>query len=122
MSRCRRNDGHFGTRSIVRNREYDWSIPKDMRSTSLLFAFAIFVGCTKHNPESCCVTPLQCESFGLTNISMCEGIDVCDSDGACVAPQCSMSSDCTSADAPVCVDQLCVASCSSDNDCSTNTP
>ena len=62
--------------------------------------------CTKHNPASCCSSPVQCSNFGLDSITPCEGLDVCDSTGTCVAPTCMTGSDCPSGD--VCVNEQCV--------------
>jgi len=84
----------------------------------VLLAVVGSVGCTKHNPLSCCTTDAQCQMFGLDHVTACSSSsDVCNSEGVCVAPECSTSADCTSSDAPVCVGQLCVAACTGDPDC-----
>jgi hypothetical protein len=83
----------------------------------LVLAFA----CTKHNPEACCSTADQCSSYGLSGITPCDGTDVCNSTGACVAPQCMTNADCSGA-TPLCVNQICVApQCTTNADCTDQT-
>jgi hypothetical protein len=83
---------------------------------SWVVAVSLVVGCTKHNPASCCSTPAQCQMFGLGGITGCNSGQVCDLTGTCVAPQCTTSAQCMAPD-PVCIDQVCVPSCTVDNDC-----
>jgi cysteine-rich repeat protein len=79
-----------------------------MRHFAAAIAIAAYcVSCTKHNPASCCTDPVQCATFGLDNITSCEGIEVCDSTGTCVAPQCTTDADCTAPD--TCINELCTA-------------
>jgi hypothetical protein len=74
--------------------------------------------CTKHNPDVCCVTAEQCDRLGLDEMFSCDSARVCNPGGICVPPQCSTSADCSSLDAPVCIDRLCVAACVTNDDCS----
>jgi len=83
----------------------------------LLLATIFVVGCSKPNPNSCCTSADQCNTLGLDGLTACKSGQVCDPYGACVKPQCATSADCTSPDAPLCVDQLCVAKCSANGDC-----
>lgn len=83
--------------------------------------FVGLLGCTKHNPASCCTSAAQCASLGIAQQYDCAGSNVCDSSGTCVAPQCSTSADCAPV-TPVCVGQLCVASCASSADCNAALP
>src|SRR3569833_4170264 len=78
--------------------------------------------CTKHNPASCCTSPLQCASVGLNEMHECQGIDVCNSDGTCVPPECVTSADCKDPSMPLCSNQVCVATCTDDSQCSAATP
>ena len=66
----------------------------------------------------------QCAAVELKDITGCSAGHVCDPYGACVKPQCASSADCTSADAPICIGQLCVPKCTVDADCTgrTGTP
>lgn len=78
--------------------------------------------CTKHNPASCCTSPLQCAAVGLNEMHECQGIEVCDSDGTCVPPECVTSADCKDSAMPLCSNQVCVSTCTDDNQCSAATP
>lgn len=73
--------------------------------TSILAA-CLGLSCTKHNPAACCATVDECSSFGLPSITGCEGGQVCDSSGTCVAPQCTSASDCPSQND--CINSFCV--------------
>jgi hypothetical protein len=84
---------------------------------SAISVLLLIAGCTKSNPESCCTTSEQCAAVGLKDVTDCKSGDVCDPNGACVAPQCSTSADCTSPDTPICMDQLCVQKCTVDAEC-----
>jgi len=77
----------------------------------------VLAGCTKANPNACCTTAEQCAAAELKDITGCSSGRVCDPFGACVKPQCSTSADCTSADSPICIGQLCVPKCTADADC-----
>ncbi len=85
-------------------------------------SLVLAVACTKHNPEACCSTADQCSGFGLSGITPCEGNQVCNTDGACVAPLCSTNADCTDPSMPTCENGFCVAMCGSDADCPTAMP
>lgn len=65
------------------------------------------VGCTKHNPDSCCTSAVECEQLGLDQTYECSSGRVC-SAGTCVAPECAVSSDCRDSARPLCSNQLCV--------------
>ncbi|MEO6773267.1 MAG: hypothetical protein ABI467_09610, partial [Kofleriaceae bacterium] len=73
--------------------------------------------CTKHNTDSCCTTADQCLSLGLSEMYGCDAGKTCDMDGTCVPTECSTSADCTSPDAPICENQLCIAHCVGDAEC-----
>lgn len=80
-----------------------------------LFLLLFDGSCYKRNPAVCCSTPPECEEIGFDDITPCDGLLVC-LDGACVAPQCTSSTEC-SAPTPYCVNQVCTATCSADPDC-----
>jgi hypothetical protein len=96
-----------------------------MRSSSFSLSFFLFLviavtaavaGCTKNNPDVCCVSAVDCARLGVDEPRPCEVGQAC-RDFGCVAAECATSADCTSPGAPVCVDQLCVAACREDADC-----
>ncbi|MFT3696629.1 MAG: hypothetical protein QM831_26045 [Kofleriaceae bacterium] len=91
-----------------------------MRMLSL--AFLALASCTEHNPASCCTSPLQCANLGLNEMYACDGLAVCSADGTCVPPECETSADCHDADKPLCENQVCVATCTDDSQCSAATP
>lgn len=81
-------------------------------------ASLVTLACTRPNPDACCTSEAQCQSFGISGgIRDCSGGNVCDMNGACVAPQCTTSADCTDPTAPICQDQFCVAKCATSTDC-----
>lgn len=88
-----------------------------MRIFVVLGVFGL-IACTKHNPDSCCTTAEQCIAVGLSEMHGCDTGKTCDMGGTCVSIECSTSADCTSPDAPICENQLCIAKCSSDPECS----
>lgn len=76
-----------------------------------------FAGCTRPNPDFCCVTAETCAAAGLGDERRpCDVGQACKSYG-CVAAECSSSADCASPEAPTCLDGLCVAGCAVDDDC-----
>ncbi len=89
-----------------------------MRFISLLFALAAAAACTTRPVKGvCCVTEADCAQLGLEDeLRPCELGQACRA-FHCVAAECSSSAECTSSDAPVCVRNLCVASCETDDDC-----
>src|SRR4051812_32219925 len=103
-----------------------WDDRAEMKlSISLLAAISgvlAAAACTKHNPASCCTSALQCASVGLNEMHECQGIEVCDSDGTCVPPECITSADCKDPDHPICSGEVCVASCADNSQCSAGTP
>jgi hypothetical protein len=85
---------------------------------SIICALLAVAACSKPNPDACCTTQEQCDVVGLDGLTGCKAAgDVCNAEGACVASECTTSADCTSADEPVCINQLCVAKCTVDDDC-----
>lgn len=83
----------------------------------IMFVVAIsMAACTKPNPNTCCVTQAQCEELGADELRPCETGQACRA-STCVASECSTSVDCTSTDAPICVNNLCVATCVNDDEC-----
>ena len=84
---------------------------------SIICALLAIAACSKPNPGACCTTQEQCDVVGLDGITGCKAENVCDPNGACVAKECSTSADCTSPDKPVCINELCVAKCMVDDDC-----
>lgn len=88
----------------------------NMRTIVLLMSIAT-AGCTKHNPDSCCSTADECASLGIEQITGCESGKTCNGTGTCIAAQCSTSAECTAAELPVCSNQLCVATCTTDAEC-----
>ena len=87
-----------------------------MRSVFIVYLFLVSA-CTKHNPDSCCLTTEQCSMLGIDAIIGCASGKACDGTGACVVAQCSTSADCANAGAPICENQLCVAKCVTDDEC-----
>ncbi len=83
----------------------------------LVAVLALVVGCTKPNPEVCCVTEDQCSTLGVGELRPCGVGQACGADFACVAAECESSIDCTSPDSPVCSLGLCVSNCRVDEDC-----
>ncbi len=78
--------------------------------------FALLAGCSKPNPEVCCLDESDCSSIGVT-----DGTRPCDTglacvNHACVAPSCS--TDGCGAEAPVCetTTDVCIG-CSDESDC-----
>jgi hypothetical protein len=103
---------------MTRNPGGSQSIGRFMRSFVVLGSFVLLASaCTKHNPDSCCATVEQCGELGISGITLCDTGRTCDTTGTCVAVQCISSADCTSADAPICENQLCVAKCTTDDEC-----
>lgn len=88
-----------------------------MRSFVVVVFVLIASACTKHNPDSCCATVEQCGALGISGITPCDTGRTCDMTGTCVAAQCTTSADCTSPDAPICENDLCVATCTTDDEC-----
>lgn len=78
---------------------------------------ACAVACTKPNPNVCCVTDAQCAELGADELRPCAVGQACAPDFTCVAAQCETSADCTSPDAPICANNLCIGLCTSDDDC-----
>lgn len=64
----------------------------------------------------------QCAAVGLNQMYDCDGLAVCNSDGMCVPPECVTSADCHDASKPLCSNEVCVATCSDDSQCSAATP
>jgi TolB protein len=65
------------------------------------------LGCTKRNPEVCCVTDAECKAVGFDSPSPCgEGVCV---QNSCVAAgtSCDDDGDCTDPAAPMCVSGQC---------------
>jgi hypothetical protein len=78
---------------------------------------AALVGCTKPNPNVCCATEAQCAELGVDDLRPCDVGQACAPDHACVAAECSVTQDCTSPEAPICSNGLCVGTCTSNDDC-----
>lgn len=88
------------------------------RSFIICLLVALSAGCrTSPNPDFCCVTAETCAAAGLHDERRpCEAGQAC-KDYGCVAADCRSSADCTSPEAPTCLEGLCVAGCSADDDC-----
>lgn len=75
-------------------------------------------GCTKRNPDYCCVSRDACKADGFDSLQTCAaGVCV---DNACVNDGCSTNSDC-GGEAPYCSDNVCVA-CTEDAHCDAAAP
>jgi hypothetical protein len=85
-------------------------------SVTLLLAIAAAACTTKRTEGVCCVTEADCAQLGVGEPRPCEVGQACRA-FECVAAECATSAECTSPDAPVCIDGLCVASCRVDADC-----
>jgi hypothetical protein len=86
-----------------------------MRELTLFLLMGV-VACTRPNADFCCVTQAQCDELGGTQIRPCRAGQAC-LGGRCVASQCDNSGDCTDPASPVCINNLCVAKCATDDDC-----
>lgn len=71
---------------------------------------------TKATEGVCCVTAADCVMLGLDAPRPCDVGQACRA-FQCVAAECATSADCSSSEAPVCADNLCVASCRTDANC-----
>ncbi|HWO21989.1 MAG TPA: choice-of-anchor Q domain-containing protein [Kofleriaceae bacterium] len=95
-------------------------LPPPLAAVLLLAAAALLsvaAGCTRRDPDFCCVTADTCAAAGLTDeLRPCEIGQACNA-YACVAAECATSADCASPEAPRCLDGLCVAGCTIDDDC-----
>jgi hypothetical protein len=96
-------------------------LPPPIAAAALLAAAAALLaastGCTRRNPDFCCVTADTCAAAGLTDeVRPCEVGQACKA-YECVAAECATSADCASPEAPACRDGLCVAGCTADDDC-----
>ncbi len=83
-----------------------------------LFLVAILGwGCgTRVNPNICCVTADQCSALGLDETRPCNEPGQTCKNNACVAFECLSSVDCD-ADAPICIANICVEACATNDDC-----
>jgi hypothetical protein len=81
-----------------------------------VFLLLAIVGCSRPNPNACCVTESQCAAIGLGDLKGCSGTRVCNSAGVCAEPECTSDIDCPAAK-PHCENQLCTGGCTSSNDC-----
>lgn len=76
---------------------------------------ALVAGCgTRRNPAFCCTSEAECAEVGLPYPSECQPGLFCEAT-ECVAPTCSRPSDCADPATPLCVDGVCRA-CDSSND------
>src|SRR4051794_4376571 len=76
------------------------------------------VGCSKKNPNLCCIDEADCASVGLSDVTSCEEKLVCRGN-QCIAEVCEVSAECEAA-APYCVgapDGRCADTCSDDDQC-----
>ena len=87
-----------------------------MRILLLLIAAATAACTTRPVEGVCCVAEADCARLGLAEPRPCEVGQACQA-FTCVAAECAGSAGCTSPDAPVCIDGLCVAACRVDDDC-----
>jgi hypothetical protein len=85
-----------------------------MRSITIA-AFALFVACTKPNPNRCCNDEADCMAKGIPVGSRCEQGLVCRGN-QCIAQPCSGSGECDAA-APYCIEGLCAETCAEDVQC-----
>jgi hypothetical protein len=88
-----------------------------LRPLAAAALLAIAVGCTRPNPDFCCVTADTCAAAGLTDELRPCGVGQACRAYECVAAECATSADCASPDAPTCQNGLCVAGCTIDDDC-----
>jgi hypothetical protein len=79
-------------------------------------ALFVVVGCSKRNPNACCLTAAECADVGFDEITPCLGVEVC-IDGTCEEPNCTTSVDCTDPSQPFCVANTCVAACEGNDSC-----
>lgn len=83
---------------------------------ALIFVVILAACSTRINPDICCVTDAQCNALGIDDPRPCnEPGQTCKSN-ACVAFECLSSTDCP-ADAPICISNICVEACVTDDDC-----
>lgn len=79
-----------------------------LRIVGCVISAALLLACTKHNPKSCCTSPVECQAAGLDQLTPCPGLEVCGTNGECTAPQCGSAADCTGSN-DLCENQMCVA-------------
>jgi hypothetical protein len=116
-----------------------WAVVKLLVNAAVLL-LALGAGCTKTNPNLCCISETDCAAIGLPNGTQCDSGFACQNHD-CVAAACGLDSDCTDPLASHCGDGLCrecsavgqcpqamaacnlntysCEVCSNDNDCKT---
>jgi hypothetical protein len=85
---------------------------------ALVLTLAMLVGCTKPNPNRCCISEADCTAQGLPVDSQCTDGLVCRG-GQCIAVTCTISADCELG-APYCTgddQRLCSDACTADMQC-----
>lgn len=75
----------------------------------------VVVGCTKPNPNRCCVDAADCAANNIPITNTCSDGLVCRGN-QCIAETCASSSECESSE-PYCVSGLCGSSCDDDTQC-----
>src|SRR5690348_10536782 len=81
----------------------------------VFIALAAGFGCTKKNPNLCCVDQVDCQAHGIAIGSTCDQGLVCRGN-QCIAETCSTSAECDQS-ASFCASGLCAATCSDDSQC-----
>jgi hypothetical protein len=99
-----------------RNPSISWPMRSLMKLSVTVALILAIASCQVKNPEFCCVTEDQCNAAGADGLRPCGAGQAC-RDTACVAKECDTSIDCTSSDAPTCINNLCVGGCEVDDDC-----
>src|SRR6187402_810712 len=80
-----------------------------------LLVVVFLVGCTKPNPNVCCVDAADCSEKGIPVGSICDQGLICRGN-QCISQPCGSSSACDAA-APYCVAELCAEDCDEDAQC-----
>ncbi|HVZ22536.1 MAG TPA: choice-of-anchor Q domain-containing protein [Vicinamibacterales bacterium] len=75
----------------------------------------LWLGCTKPNPNRCCIDEADCKANDIPVGSTCSDGLVCKGN-QCIAETCATSAECDSTD-PYCSMGACTSSCSGDSEC-----
>ncbi|MFN0252829.1 MAG: hypothetical protein ACKV2T_38500 [Kofleriaceae bacterium] len=68
----------------------------------LLLILVVVAACSERkNPNVCCATEAQCADVGFDELTPCGVGQACTDDNTCVAAECQVNADCSSA-APIC--------------------
>lgn len=90
-------------------------VDKVVMKSLLVVCLALAVGCTKPNPNRCCMDDVDCTANSIAVGSECDDGLLCRGH-QCIAIPCGASSGCDEA-APYCVAEACAEQCAGDEQC-----